>query len=192
MGNTRPSEGALAALPGSILLLYSVTKRRRWREYGFWPKFVLPCVAVLALGAAATGSYNKAITGSALKPPYVLHEEQYQQSPPFVFMHLRPQLTYSSIWLRYYYEFRELHAYDLQRIPKVWPLAVARKIATWWDFYCGVLFCVPLFLPGLLKKGKVRIFQAIFAAGLLRFGLDSTSRSSLRRCFRLNARSGIT
>ena len=66
LANTRPSEGALAALPGSILLLHQLVKNRRWRESGFWPKFVLPCILVLALGAAATGSYNNAITGSAL------------------------------------------------------------------------------------------------------------------------------
>ena len=50
-------------------------------QAGFWPKLVLPCVAVLALGAFASGSYNKAITGSALKPPYMLHEQQYQETP---------------------------------------------------------------------------------------------------------------
>jgi hypothetical protein len=38
---------------------------------------------VLALGAFASGSYNKAITGSALKPPYMLHEQQYQAPRSF-------------------------------------------------------------------------------------------------------------
>lgn len=167
LANSRPTEGALAALPGTTLLLRKVIKDRRWRENGFWTKFVLPVLALLALGVIATVSYNKAITGSALKLPYVLHEQQYQESPPFIFLPKRPPLTYTSVWLRYYYEFREIHAYDLQRIPKLWPLAVARKIATWWDFYCGVLFSVPLFLPGLMKKGKVRIFQGVFLVGLL-------------------------
>lgn len=87
LADSRPTEGALAALPGTILFIYCLMKNRRWREAGFWPKLVAPCLIVLALGAAATGSYNKAITGSALKPPYVLHEEQYQESPPFIFMH---------------------------------------------------------------------------------------------------------
>jgi hypothetical protein len=180
LANSRPSEGALAALPGMVLFLYQIAKNRRWREAGFWPKLVLPCVAMLALGAFASGSYNKVITGSALKPPYMLHEQQYQETPPFIFLPERPQLTYSSIWLRYYYEFRELHAYDLQRIPKVWVLAVARKLATWWDFYCGILLSVPLFLPGLLKKGRARIFQVIFLAGLLALPLISDHRIAWR------------
>jgi hypothetical protein len=167
LADSRPTEGALATLPGTLLLLYQLAKNRRWREAGFWPKFVLPCLAVLALGVVATGSYNKAITGSALKPPYVLHEQQYEESPPFIFLPLRPQLTYSSIWLRYYYEFRELYAYKQQRIPRLLVLTIARKIATWWDFYCGILLSAPLFLPGLLKKGRTRIFQIIFLAGFL-------------------------
>src|ERR1051326_518635 len=167
LANSRPTEGLLAALPGTFLFFYQLTKNRRWHENGFWLKLVLPCLAVLAVGAFLSGSYNRAITGSALKPPYILHEEQYQESPPFIFLAQRPQLTYSSIWLRYYYEFRELHAYDSQRIPKFWVLAIGRKIATWWDFYCGTLLGVPLIVPGLLKKGRTRIFQPIFLAGLL-------------------------
>jgi hypothetical protein len=162
LANSRPTEGALAALPGTAVFLWHMVKNRRWREPGFWLKLTPPCVAILALGAFATGGYNRAITGSALKFPYILHEQQYQESPPFIFLPKRAELTYSSIWLRYYYEFRELHAYDMQRNPRAWVLAVARKIASWWDFYCGILLSVPLFLPGLLKKGRVRVLQAIF------------------------------
>jgi hypothetical protein len=167
LANSRPLEGALAALPGTVLLLHHLVKNRRSREPGFWVKLVLPVMAVLSIGAFAMGSYNRAITGSAFKPPYVLHEEQYQESPPFVFLPKRPQLTYSSIWVRYYYEFQEMHVYDSQRSTTAWVLAVGRKFATWWDFYCGILLSVPLFLPGLLNKGRVRIFQAIFLAGFL-------------------------
>jgi hypothetical protein len=180
LANSRPLEGALASLPGTVLFLHHILKNRRWREAGFWSKLVLPCLAVFAFGAFATGSYNRAITGSALKPPYMLHEQQYQESPPFIFLPKRAQLTYSSVWLRYYYEFREMHAYELQRIPKVWVLAVARKIATWWDFYCGILLSIPLFLPGLLKKGRTRIFQVIFLAGLLILPLISDYKIAWR------------
>lgn len=180
LANSRPTEGALAVFPGTILIFHQLLKDRRWREPGLWRKLVLPCLAVLSFGAWVTGSYNKAITGSAIKPPYILHEEQYQESPPFIFLPKRPQLTYSSIWLRYYYEFREMHAYELQRIPKFWPLAVARKIATWWDFYCGVLLSVPLFLPGLLKRGRTRICQAISVAGLLLLPLITDQKIAWR------------
>lgn len=180
LANSRPLEGALAALPGTILFFHHTVKNRRWREHGFWPKFVLPCLAVLALGGFATGSYNRTITGSALKPPYLLHEQQYQESPPFIFLPKHSQLTYSSVWLRYYYDFRELNAYESQRIPGYWVLAVGRKIATWWNFYCGFLLSVPLFLPGLLKKGKTRIAQALFLVGFLTLPLISDHKIAWR------------
>jgi hypothetical protein len=180
LANSRPLEGTLAALPGTVLFLHRIVKNRRWREPGFWLSLVLPVLAVLSLGAFATGSYNRAITGSALKPPYVLHEQQYQESPPFIFLRQRPQLTYSSIWLRYYYEFQELNTYAMQRTPKNWALAVARKTATWWDFYCGILLSIPLFLPGLLRKGRTRIFQGIFLAGFLILPLISDHKIAWR------------
>ena len=191
LANSRPLEGALAALPATALFLYQIAKNQRWREPGFWTKVAIPCLAVLALGAFATGSYNRAITGSALKSPYMLHEQQYQESPPFIFLPQRPQLTYSSIWLRYYYEFQEQHLYDSQRIPTFWFMAVARKIATWWNFYCGFLLSIPLFLPGLFKKGRTRIFQVIFVAGLFTLPLISSHKIAWRILIDLMAPLGI-
>lgn len=180
LADSRPLEGALAALPGTVLFLHHIARNRHWREPGFWPSLVLPVLAVLSLGALATGSYNRAITGSALKPPYILHEQQYQESPPFIFLRQRPQLTYSSVWLRYYYGFQEFNTYEMQRSPLAWALAVARKAATWWDFYCGILLSIPLFLPGLLRKGRTRIFQAIFLVGFLILPLISDYKVAWR------------
>lgn len=191
LANSRPLEGALAALPATVLFLYQSAKNQRWREAGFWTKLTIPCLAVLALGAFAAGSYNRSITGSALKSPYMLHEQQYQESPPFIFLPQRPQLTYSSIWLRYYYEFQEQHLYDSQRIPRFWFLAVARKIATWWNFYCGFLLSIPLLLPGLLRKGRTRIFQILFLAGLLTLPLISDHKIAWRILIDLMAPLGI-
>ena len=44
LANSRATEGVLATLPGTLLLLHQLAKNRRWREAGFWPKFVLPCL----------------------------------------------------------------------------------------------------------------------------------------------------
>jgi len=51
----------------------------------------------------ALATYNLKTTGLVWKPPYVLHEEQYQESPPFIFMAMRPPLTYGNPWLAYNY-----------------------------------------------------------------------------------------
>jgi len=180
LANSRPLEGALAAVPGCSVFAFRIARKRRWRDGGFFPKLVLPCLVVLALGAWASCSYNRAVTGSALKPPYVLHEQQYQQSPPFIFLPKRPQLTYSSIWLRYYYEFQELHTYDMQRSAEAWLLAIARKMSIWWEFYCGILLSVPLFVAGLLKKGKARVIQIVVIAGVLTLPLISDHKVAWR------------
>ena len=165
--NSRPLEGALIALPVTVLFLRHLFQNRGWREPQFWPQLVLPMALLLVPGVIAMGAYNRAITGSAFKTPYALHEQQYQESSPFLFLPARPQLTYSSFWLRQYYDVQEFQQHYLaERNPKVWARAAGRKIATWWDFYCGFLLSIPLFLPPLLRRGKVRLFQIFFLVGL--------------------------
>jgi hypothetical protein len=167
LANSRPAEGFLAVLPITALFLHHLWRNCRWREAGLWPGLVMPLVLTLAPGVAAMGAYNRAITGSAFKTPYMLHEQQYQESSPFLFLPPRLQLTYSSFWLYQYYHVREFQQHYLaERNPKVWPLIVGRKIATWWDFYCGILLSIPLFLPALLRRGRVRIIQILFLLGL--------------------------
>jgi hypothetical protein len=166
LASSRPLEGVLAVLPASGLFLHHLWRGRCWHETGFWRGLVLPLIVVLGSGVAALGAYNHAITGSALKSPYMLHEEQYQESPPLLFLPQRLQLTYSSYWLGFYYEVHEMQPYLQQRKIGLWPLAVGRKIATWWDFYCGILLSVPVFVPGLLQAGKTRVWQVIFLIGL--------------------------
>lgn len=173
LANSRPLEGVLAALPATGLFLHQLWRKRRWREAGFWRNLVFPCFIVLMLGAVATGAYNRAITGSALKTPYMLHERQYQESPPLLFLPLRPKLTYSSPVLQYYYEIDEMRPYVTQRVPKYFVTGIAHKLLIWWAFYCGILLSVPLGLPALLRKGRIRAMQIAILAGLI--GLPSFS-----------------
>jgi hypothetical protein len=142
---------------------------------------VLPCVAVLGCGAFATGAYNRAISGSVFKTPYALHEQQYEESPPFIFMPLRPKHTYSSPLLQFYYEINEMKPYVTQRVPKWFVTGTAQKFATWWEFYCGFILSIPLVLPGLLRKGKIRWLQTALLAALITLSLFSTPTAVLVR-----------
>ena len=180
LANSRPTEGALAALPAALLFLYQLVKNRRWKENGFWLKLVLPCLAVLALGVFLSGSYNRAITGSALKPPYILHEEQYQESPPFIFLPQRPQLTYSSIWLRYYYEFRELHAYDSQRIPKFWVVGGGPQDCNLVDLLLRHFAQCAAVFAGIAQEGPNTNISRYFPGRLLILPLISDYRITWR------------
>lgn len=159
---SRPLEGLLATLPASVMFLHHLWKTRiRNPKFGLKsPHPLLACVLILICGAFALGAYNRAITGSAFKTPYQLNESQYQESPPFIFMPLRPKLTYSSPVVQFYYEINEMRPYLTQRVPKWFVTMAARKLATWWDFYVGFILTVPLVLPGLLRKGKIRWIQA--------------------------------
>jgi len=156
LASSRPLEELIAVSPVGLFFLVYLWRNRAWRKPGFWPKLVLPCLAIVACGTVALGAYNRAITGSAFVTPYALHERQYQESPPFIFMRLRPKHTYSSPLLQFYYEINEMSPYLTQRVPKWFVTGTAQKFATWWDFYCGFALSVPLVLPGLLRKGKIR------------------------------------
>lgn len=177
VANSRPLEGVLAVLPITGLFLIRLWRERRWQESGFWKDLVLPVGVVLVLGATATGAYNHTITGSVLKSPYALHEQQYQESPPLIFMPPRPAISYSSFWVWDYYHLQENRLYTAQRKPSLWGIAIARKLRTWWFFYCGILLTPALVLPGILRRGTIRYVQIVLLAGLVGLSLASGPRS---------------
>ena len=178
LANSRPLEGALATLPITIFFLVRIVPRREWAHLGFWRIFALPAGAVLLVGAAATGTYNRTITGSFRTPPYVLHEKQYQESPQFVFLPLRPKITYSSPWLQYLYEVNEMRLYLSQRTPLNIMLKGARKLTAWWFFYCGILLSAPLLLMAWLRGGRLRYLQAILLVGFIAIAIFYVQQSA--------------
>src|SRR5262249_18308343 len=105
--NSRPFEGILALLPFGAAFIIKFGREKLWNRAGVWSQLALPLAAVLALGSLATLSYNRAITGSLWKTPYMLHEQQYQETPQFTFLPLRPKLTYTNPWLQQYFDVQE-------------------------------------------------------------------------------------
>lgn len=175
--NSRPLEGILAALPILVLFLIRKYRERCWWEHEFLRQFVVPAGFVLLLGAIATGSYNRAITGSALKSPYVLHEEHYQESPPLIFMHLRPQIHYTSLWVKEYYDVYEMRPYTDQRVPRLLVGTIGSKLGIWWKFYCGILLTPALIMPVLLKGRQIRYLQIALLIALIVLSLASYKRT---------------
>ena len=165
LANSRPLEGAIAVTPALGFFLFRIIRQGRWKQIEFWRQLILPAGAILLLGAAAMGAYNQTITGSALQPPYLLHEKQYQESPQFVFMPLRPKLTYSSPWVQYLYEVMEMRLYLSQRTPVNVMITATRKLRDWWGFYCGILLSAPLIFAALLRRGWIRYGQIVVLAG---------------------------
>lgn len=85
---TRPFEGGVLILAVFIVFGKELWQRRRWAA-------VLAALPVIALGVGFSAYMNKATTGSYLKLPYLLHDRQYNVTPPFWFLPLRPEPAYS-------------------------------------------------------------------------------------------------
>jgi hypothetical protein len=158
--NSRPLEGFIAMLPVTTAFTIRFLRGRLWQRTGFLWQFLLPTAVVFATGAFLTTSYNRAITGSRWKPPYLLHEQQYQESPQFTFLPLRPKKTYSSPWVQYYYEVYEMNLYEQARMPKYLIPEITMKLKMWWGFFCGFLLTPAFVIPPLLRKGRIGYVQA--------------------------------
>jgi hypothetical protein len=167
LANSRPLEGLIAMMPMMGFMIVQIIRKGQAKRRTFWKGFVLPVSSILILGAVAMGIYSRSITGSFFEPPYLLHERQYQESPQFVFMPVRPALTYSSPWVRYLYEVMEMRLYMSQRTPLNVMITAARKLRDWWGFYCSVLLSFPLVLLCLLKPGWTRFGQILVLAGFI-------------------------
>jgi hypothetical protein len=177
--NSRPLEGILLLVPLSCLLAVRFWRERLWKRERF-VLFLIPLATILGVGAFLTCSYNRAITGSPWKPPYVLHEEQYQEGPQFVFLPERPKITYSSPWLQYYYEVYELAMYREPHSPKLLMGIITNKLKSWWAFYCGILLTIPLVFPAFLKD-RTRWLQVALLAGIAILFAVSTPTSYFLR-----------
>ncbi len=80
LANTRPYEGLIFSIPVAIAFLAS---RPRWGA-------VALIAVVLVPAFAATGYYNRAVTGSALQLPFTEYARQYARIPLFNFQPLHP------------------------------------------------------------------------------------------------------
>lgn len=93
---TRPYEGgvfAAAAVTGFGVRLY---KERGRAALAGTRVFLLSATPVIAAGLLWTGWYNTAVTGSPFRLPHLLHDSQYQTTPLFWLLPLRPDPLYSS------------------------------------------------------------------------------------------------
>jgi len=165
--NSRPLEGLLVLLPITGYFTARFLRDSPWRQSQALTQVLLPAAAVLFVGGFLTCSYNRAITGSLWIPPYVVHEQQYQESPQFTFLPLRPKLAYSSPWVQYYYEIYEMRLYQGPRIPKYLVTGITMRLKIWWGFFCGVLLTPALVIPPLLRKGRIRYVQLALLLALV-------------------------
>ena len=85
---TRPYEGGV-----SILVVLMVFARELWRKRR--ASAVVAAILVLVVGGSWTCYYDQAVTGNPFLLPYQLHDRQYNVTPVFWFLPLRPEPAYS-------------------------------------------------------------------------------------------------
>ena len=88
LANTRPYEGLVFCIPVAIAFLRS-------RPFSHQRRPAMGLIAAVLIPAfAATGYYNRAVTGSALQMPYTEYARQYVYIPLFNFQPLQPTKVY--------------------------------------------------------------------------------------------------
>ena len=94
LATSRPYEGAFVLAPAGYLVFTWLFKARTHQVREKALHVVLPAAMILGGGAAFTGAYNRAITGSSLQLPYAIHHRQYFGQGIFLFSRVRaPERT---------------------------------------------------------------------------------------------------
>jgi len=100
---SRPFEGLVFCILATAWAVRPLWQSRR-------PWAILGAAAIPLLGASVLIAMdNLRVTGRVGLLPYVLHESQYAQAPPFIFMPPRPPKTYLYQDFRDYYDWQENH-----------------------------------------------------------------------------------
>jgi len=81
LANSRPFEGLLFSVVPAVVVTWTLVRQLRSRQWRAVGTTLAPMTLLLAAAVVMMGSHNRAVTGSATRPPYTEHEEQYASSP---------------------------------------------------------------------------------------------------------------
>jgi hypothetical protein len=90
LGNSRPYEGFVFAVPAMLWLLAWIVRRKLWNDMEFLIHVVAPWAAALFLGGVAMLYYNWRGTGNPLLMPYMVNEHTYHITKPFLWQSANP------------------------------------------------------------------------------------------------------
>ncbi|HEV8240233.1 MAG TPA: hypothetical protein VGS57_12765 [Thermoanaerobaculia bacterium] len=154
LANSRPMEGAVAALPAAVVLAWRTLPI--WRSQ--WRPLLLPLTLGLVAGAAVTAAYDRAVTGNAWLLPYHLHDVTYGVQVPIPFMRPAAPVRYSS---------PALAAHLAKRFPPTPPadavVRAAGHFARMAWFVCGLPLIIGA-VVALRRPDPWRLFALLAAA----------------------------
>jgi hypothetical protein len=168
LANTRPVEGAVfGAAVGGVLFARTLGKSGPPRAVVL-RHIVAPLAMILGVAGVGVGYCFARVTGKPWVAPYVLYRESMTMAPHFVWQKPGPQPAYNNRELQNFYVYWEMASYTGARTA---PLdGLRRRAATYWQFYLGPLFLIPLlavaFLIGNRKTRQLLVIAAIFPLAL--------------------------
>ena len=124
---------------------------------------VAPLVTMLGLTVAGLGFYFYRVTGSALRPPYLVYRSTASMAPHFLWQSPRPEPLFNNRQLRHFYAGLEMRVYTEER--RAWLSGLVRKGAAYWRFYAGPLLSLPLLgLGWAWRRRRCRRWMVMGAA----------------------------
>jgi len=165
MASTRPFEGLVLTLLLSGAILWFVVRQRRVPLNTWLPRYGSPLAALIILFLFATGVYNHAVTGSAVKLPYTVHEEQYDPAPLFVWQPMRKMPRYRHAEIRDFYLKVVVQPYLAQRTVSGFLASRIDKLSNLLIQYLRplVLIVLLLALPAAAKRNSWTRFAVIIS-----------------------------
>ncbi|MBZ5607962.1 MAG: hypothetical protein LAP38_06890 [Acidobacteriia bacterium] len=166
LANSRPVEGAVFGIIVAVPLFAWMAGKRSGL---LLRRVILPIALVLAFTGAGMGYYFSRVTGKPWLVPYIAYRNTISMAPHFVWQTPRPGPLYNNIEMRHFYVYSEMNDYLTARNSPIEGLSL--KSWTYWHFYLGPLWTIPLFtLPLLWRDRKARsvlLMAAAFPLALL-------------------------
>lgn len=148
LANSRPYEGLFFSLPiGLLLVLWFWRKHRDNFKEGFF-RLVFPLALVLSITAALMLYYFWRVTGNPFRTPFSVNLATYDPVPYFPWESVKRWPIYRHEIMRHFYTGWLLDYYEFGRSHPM--MAVLIKLASFWCFYLGPLFTMPLLMLAIV------------------------------------------
>jgi hypothetical protein len=164
LANSRPFEGALAAAPVGVALVWWLVRSQAhsWRIR--FLRVVLPLGCVLVLTGAAMAYYNYRLTGHPLLMPYQHNGNTYAFIPLFLWQPLQPEPSYHHDQIRAYHEDWARTQYLAKRTPTGYFKDLTQRLNAFCGFYLGLTLLIPLVAFRWIVRGRGMRLAALSCA----------------------------
>ncbi len=174
LANSRPFEGALAAAPVGVVLVWWLFRGQAFSWSTHLVRVVLPLTLLLILTGAAMAYYNYRLTGHPLLMPYQHNGNTYAFTPIFLWQPLQAEPGYRHDQIRAYHEDWARTQYLAKRTPVGYLKDLSQRLNAFCGFFLGLTLLIPLvFLRWIVHGRGMRL--AALACAVVLAGLSVTT-----------------